>query len=67
MGDTCPAQTRFKPTRYSENHTVTCQLPEGHEGLHSWKRDAREVMWGGEAKPVEDNTRLRFGRWLEAK
>lgn len=67
MGERCPAQTRFRPSRYAENHTVSCQLDVGHEGLHQWERDSRTVMWGGEARPVEDNTRLRFGAWLEAK
>lgn len=67
MGDTCPAQTRFRPAKYDSNHTVTCQKPAGHDGGHEWKRDARTVIWHGEAKKVEDNTRLRFGRWLEDK
>lgn len=66
MGDSrCAAHTRFKPTEYSDNHTVRCQLDADHEGAHTWRRDAREVSWYGPATGVEDTTRLRFGRWLE--
>ena len=60
----CIAETRFKPTRYSDNHTVRCQKDDGHDGMHAWKRDAREVSWCGEARKVEDNTRFRFGLGL---
>lgn len=61
---TCIGQTKFKPSPHGSRHTVTCQLPAGHDGLHSWSKDSRTVMWGGDAKRAEDDTRLRFGRWL---
>lgn len=64
MSERCPGETRFKPTHYSSNHTVRCQKDAGHDGLHSWKQETREVMWGGEAKKMEDNTRYRFGLGL---
>ena len=71
MGDTsasrCTAQTRFRPARYASNHTVRCELEAGHDDMHLWRKDGRSVFWDGPAKPVEDNTRLRFGTWLEDK
>ena len=57
----CGGETRFKPLKYESNHTVRCQMDDGHAGLHSWKQDTREVMWGGDAKKVEGNTRYMFG------
>jgi hypothetical protein len=67
MGDTCAAQTKFRPSKHDCNHTVRCQLEAGHEGMHQWNRDARTVYWAGPAVPAEDNTRFRFGRWLEER
>lgn len=60
----CPGETRFKPTRYDSNHTVRCQKDAGHDGMHAWRKDSREVSWCGEARKVEDNTRFRFGLGL---
>lgn len=65
MGDgTCPAKARHRIVKYGEPHTFPCQLPAGHDGPHEHKRDTRTVIWFGDAKP-EDNTKLRFGKWLE--
>ena len=70
MGDTeagkCEARARHKVVKYGEPHTFPCQLDAGHEGAHLYKRDERTVMWFGDSQ-LPDNTRLRFGRWLEAK
>lgn len=62
----CEAHTRFKPTQYESHHTVRCQLDKGHEGLHTWTRDARSVYWAGPETKPDETTRLRFGRWLES-
>lgn len=65
---TCPAESRGRRTRYGETHTVRCVLPEGHDGLHHWHDGAAlKVFWGGPAQKAPDNTRMRFGTWLEAK
>lgn len=66
MGDTCAARTRFRPIKHAETHTVRCQKDAGHDGMHEFKKDARTVYWSGDGEPL-DNTRFRFGRWLEQK
>lgn len=65
MAETCHAQTRLRFTHYGSPHTVTCKREMGHDGMHEWSDDAaRTVYWQGDSKPP-DNTRFRFGKWLE--
>lgn len=69
MGEgTCTARTRIRLTTYGESHTLPCQKEAGHDGAHEHKRDLdqRTIYWFGDQAPP-DNTRFRFGRWLEAK
>lgn len=58
----CPAATRIK--RGVEPHTVRCQLPAGHEGGHTHKKDSRETIWFGEATTPDYSNRFRFGAWI---
>lgn len=64
VSDKCPAVARHKVTKFSDPHSFPCQKPQGHEGAHEYRRDTRTVIWFGDAKP-HDNTKLRFGKWLE--
>lgn len=63
-GAKCTAKARHRITQYGEPHTFPCQKDAGHDGAHEHKRDTRTVIWWGDAPPP-DNTRLRFGKWLE--
>jgi hypothetical protein len=61
--DKCPAEARtgnsMKP---SGPHTHRCQKPAGHDGAHEWSNGAgRTVIWYGEARKQEDDTRYRYG------
>lgn len=57
----CIAETRVK-RGYTGNHTHRCQLEAGHEGGHVWTDDTgRSVLWFGEAKKMEWDTRHRWG------
>ena len=47
-------------------HTLRCQKRPGHENnpgdeAHVYKDGARETLWFGEPKKVQDDTRWRFG------
>lgn len=62
----CAARARHRKTRYGEPHTFPCQKSAGHDGPHEYKEDGRTVIWFGDAAPP-DNTRLRFGKWVEQR
>lgn len=64
---TCPAEARtgsgMKP---SGPHTHRCQKIAGHaargDPAHEWSNGAgRTVIWYGEARKQEDDTRYRYG------
>lgn len=67
MVNTCQAKARVRKSFYKESHTFRCQLPEGHEGSHSYKDGPRTIIWFGEAHEPDYSTRFRFGHWLEMK
>ena len=63
MPDRCIAEASHKLSHYGSSHTWRCQKDAGHEGAHehrdeSWKR---HIIWFGEAKKKEDNTKWRYG------
>ena len=62
----CTARARHKIVKHGEPHTFPCQREAGHDGAHEHKKDTRTGMWWGDA-PLPDNTKLRFGKWLEDK
>jgi len=57
----CPAEARYRPSKYDSNHTVKCQKREGHDGAHEYVKDNRTVTWYGPPRKQEDNTRFRYG------
>ena len=59
----CIAETKVKRGTMRIQHTLRCQKDAGHEGAHEVKDEARTVLWFGEARKLEDDTRFRFGFW----
>ena len=47
--------------RNREPKTFRCEKEAGHEGAHEYKSDSHTVIWYGEARKTEDDTRYRYG------
>lgn len=55
----CIAETKVK--RGVQTHTVRCEKLEHSDSAHEHHSVGHHVIWFGEARKVEDDTRWRFG------